>query len=158
MIQKAISLFMAVTTLSVYLWSQLQPSDALFLFASANMLINLGLVGLAILMVRLSFADRFKKSWTYTLAVGGAVGCLVISAAGIISAGLAYQLYTVFGPLDFVILTEAGIVLSICALSYKHPSRLQMPSLKMPHFPLPKPALMVAKIPASSLKHAASAK
>lgn len=158
MIQKAISLFMAVTTLSVYLWSQLQPSDALFLFASANMLINLGLVGLSFLLVRLSFAEKFKKSWTYTLAAGGAIGSLIISVAGIISASLAYKLYSAFGPLDFVILTEAGIVLSICALSYKHPARLQMPGLKMPHFPLPKPALTVPKIPTGSLKHAASAK
>lgn len=153
MVQRVISLFMAVTTLSVYLWSQLQPSDALFLFATANMLINLGLIGLAAVLVKLSFADRFHKSWTYTLAMGGAIGCLAISALGLLTAGLSYKIFSAFGPLDFLLLAEAGIVLSISSLTYKHPTRLQMPSLKMPHFPIPKPALMVPRSAFHSLKH-----
>jgi hypothetical protein len=153
MIQKAISLFTAAVILSVYLWSQLRPSDALFLFATNNLIVNILLLGLAAMMVKVSFIDRFRQSWTYLLTAGGAVFCLLVGAAGLFSSGIDYKFYSFFGPIDFIFLTEAGIVLAIAALSYKHqPVSLTQKSLRLPRPPVSRPSIVLPRAAYNSLK------
>ena len=155
MIQKAISLTTGFAILSVYLWSLLQPSDALFLFSATNLLVNVALLSLAALMVRVSFMNEFKTALGYTLTVGGAGMCLLVGIGGILSTALDYKFYSLFGPLDFLLLTEAGIVFTICALSYKHqPSQLKFSSLRLPRLTFVRPSPGMPKILFDSLKHA----
>ncbi len=154
MIQKGISLSTGTAILSVYLWSQLHPNDALFLFASANLLVNILMVGLAALLVRVSFMDKFQTLWGYKLAAGGAVFCLLIAAAGLIFSGLNYRVYGVFGPLDFLLLAEAGIILSLCALTYEHlPYEFRWPRFKLPRVALPRPSPNFPRLAYHNLRH-----
>jgi hypothetical protein len=133
MIKKGISLAMAAGTLIVYLQSQLQSNDALFLFISSNLLVNIGLVGLASAAVWLSFQTEFKTARTYIGAAAAAVALSFIGIIGILSASLDKYMFDVIKPLDYVLFLEAGIIFSICSLSYKHPAvKLSLPSLRLP--------------------------
>lgn len=153
MIHKAISLTTGGAMLSVYLWSQLRPNDALFLFASTNLAVNLLLLGLSAATIWLSFKDRFKSSWTYALAILTAAACLLIGSAGLISSTLDYKTYGLLGPIDFIFLGEIGVLFSIFALSYRHqPLKLRRLSLPRLGLPFKRPAIVLPRLALHSIK------
>lgn len=118
---KGISLIMAVIILSVYQLSRLDPSGALFSFISNNLLVNIGLIILSVVMVRLSFMKpKFSRKISYGAAAVGAVVFCLLGVASIVFPAVDFHAYSIFKPLDFMVLLEAGIVLSVCALTYEH--------------------------------------
>ncbi len=121
MIKKVISLTMVVATLIVYLQSQMQSNDPLFLFLSNNLVVNLSLIGLASFTVWLSFQTKFRNSYIYWLVSRLAVVLVIVGLAGSLSASLDRYILDVIKPLDYLILLETGILFSICALTYAHP-------------------------------------
>ncbi|HET7827344.1 MAG TPA: hypothetical protein VFK97_00555, partial [Candidatus Saccharimonadales bacterium] len=151
MIQKVLSLSTAVAIVIVYLWSQLEPNAALFYLMSANLIVNIGLLGLSTGLLYLSFMTRFKTAFSYGLTIVGASACLLFGGVGLVAAGFNYGFYSWFGPLDFLLLAEAGVIAAICVLSYEHqPIKLKLarpvlppsvyllkPSLSLPRLHLP---------------------
>lgn len=125
---------MAAATLIVYLQSQLQSNDALFLFISSNLLVNICMIGLSSYLVWLSFQSEFKRAAPYVASVLGAVLFTIAGMVGILSASFDRYMFDVIKPLDYVLLFEAGILLGICALSYKHP--VVSFSIRLPRLPV----------------------
>lgn len=125
---------MAAATLIVYLQSQLQSNDALFLVISNNIWVNVSLLALSCSLVWLSFQSEYKQSITFIVSVLGAVLLTAGGFAGILSASLEHYVIGAIKPLDYILLFEAGILLSICSLSYKHPAISF--SIKLPRLPV----------------------
>ena len=144
---KFISLASAIVTLDVYLQSQLHSNDPLFLFASNNLLVNVGLVILAALVVAVSFKSKFSN-WISYLACCVLAACLVtIGVMGTFFSDFIYSFPSILLPLDYMLILEAGVVTGLCALTYKHqPIPYRLSRLKF-HFP--KYAFPVLKIPHS---------
>ncbi|HET6864169.1 MAG TPA: hypothetical protein VFH37_03165 [Candidatus Saccharimonadales bacterium] len=143
MTQKAISLSTAVAILVAYLWSQLQPNDALFSLMSANTALNIGLLALAALMVRLSFLNSYKTKSAYVLTVCGAIAAIAVSAIGLMANTYNFNFLNWLGPLDFLVVGQVGIILSICALSYQHQPVMPktVSAAKLVKLPLPRVAM-----------------
>lgn len=158
MTQKTISLFTAAGILAAYLWSQLQPSGALFLLMSPNTAINVGWLVAAALMVRLSFTDRFKTQSGYIITAALSALAILIGGIGLFASGFNYLFFSWFGPIDFLLLAQLGVILGICALSYQHqPVKLSALTFKRPKILLPKPALSVPRLAMHSLRNLRSA-
>ena len=155
MTQKAISLSMAAGILVAYLWSQLQPSGGLFLLMSSNMAVNVFWLILAGLIVRLSFTTKFKTDLGYGLTAGGAMLSLLIGGFGLLAASFNYSFYSWFGPLDFLLLTEAGIIMALCALSIQHrPVKLKtLISRQWLKQQLPKPSFALPRLAVHTTRH-----
>jgi hypothetical protein len=102
------------------LQSRLHSDDALFLVASGNIVINLGLGLIAGLAIYLSFIKKFKYRQAYLATLMAAVVLSVIGFAGFAYSGIDYY-FGIIKPLDYVILMQLGMIFGICALSYKHP-------------------------------------
>ena len=143
MTQKAVSLSTAVAILAAYLWSQLQPNDALFSLMSANTALNIVLLALAALMVRLSFINKYKTKSAYLLTVIGAICGIVIAGIGLLSNTYNFNFIGWLGPIDFLLIGELGIFLSICALSYQHQPVMPktLSAAKLVKLPLPRVAM-----------------
>jgi hypothetical protein len=136
MIIKGLSLITAAVILIIYQQSQLNSNDALFLFTSNNIVVNISLIALAVTAVRLSFINKFKRNWPYAFTVFGGVLLSVFGVAGVILSQVDYLFFNVFGPLDFLFLAEIGVIFSVCALSYQHqPLELRLPAIKLPSMP-----------------------
>lgn len=123
MIRKIISLATAIAILDVFLRSLLYPSEPLFLFTSANLLFNIGLVLLAVSLVVLSFKKRFRSWWVYAGCCAAAVALSLFSLTGLLYSDVDYKLYGIIKPFDYLLLLQTGIILGICVLSYKHAKR-----------------------------------
>jgi hypothetical protein len=120
MTTKLLSLVTASGITYVSLQSQLHSDDALFLVASGNLVINIGLGVVAALAIYLSFIKQFKYRQTYTATVAAAIGLIFIGFAGFAYSGIDYY-FGIIKPLDYVILMQLGLIFGIYALSYKHP-------------------------------------
>jgi hypothetical protein len=150
MIRRGISLAMAAAILIVYLQSQLASNDALFLFISSNLAVNICLIGLACTAVWLSFQTKFKSARAYIATSAASAGLGLFGIAGLLSAGLDRYLFSVIGPLDYVLLFEAAVVFGICALSYEHPkASFRLPAVNLVHLRQLAGRLTVPALPAS---------
>jgi hypothetical protein len=120
---------MAAATLIVYLQSQLESNDALFLFISSSLAVNILMVALSCATVWLSFQPKFKSGRLYLAVLYSAVALCAIGAIGVFSAGLDRYFFDVIKPLNYMLMLEAGIIFSLCALTYEHPKvDLRLPS------------------------------
>ena len=161
MITRFISLVTGIVTLDVYLRSQLASSDPLFLVFSNNLAINVLMLILTALAISVSFRRRFN-TWTgYAICVGLAAVLLGFGTLGIVFSGFIYSLWpslwAVFLPLNYLVILQAGVVLGLCSLSYKHAPKpasvkLSIFSTALPAFkvtvPVPKKVVFpVPKIP-----------
>lgn len=117
---KFISLATGIVFLDVYLRSQLYSSDPLFLFASSNSLVNVGLLALIAVMVAVSFKDRFRRWWSFACCTAAAIILGVIGVIGLFFSDTWYPFPQILQPLDYMLLMEAGAVFGICSLSYRH--------------------------------------
>lgn len=127
---------MAAATLIVYLQSQLASNDALFLFISNNLVINILMVGLAAYTVWLSFLRKFTSRYVYGMTVAASFSLALLGIAGILSASLDRYMFDVIKPLNYVMILEAAVIMGICALSYKHPAlsiNLRLPRAQINH-------------------------
>lgn len=151
---------MAAATVIAYLWSQLQPNAALFYLMSPNTALNIGLLCLSIIMVRLSFINRFKTRSAYGLTVAGAISALSIAAIGALSTIYNFTFLGLLGPIDFLLIGELGIYLSICALSYEHqPLRLKaLAFTNLARLPRPRLNTGLPRLSLHQLRHSVSAK
>lgn len=153
MVLKLISSATGLVTLDVYLQSQLSSNGPLFYLASDNTLINILMIVISAAGIYVAFRGRFK-SW-YSYAACMALGALMIlmGIAGVFFDTFIYSFWSIFSPLNYALLLEYGIVLSICSLTFKHAKRpknvrqaisptaalsklkLALPVPKIPHTP-----------------------
>lgn len=147
MITKFISLATAIVTLDVYLQSQLSSNDPLFLLISNNIAVNMLMVSLAAIAVAVSFRKRFASWQGYALVSALAATLVILGAAGTFFSGFIYSLWTIFLPLNYLMMLEFGVVLGLCSLTYKHTPRPQnAPRLSRPRLAQSfKPVLPVPK-------------
>jgi hypothetical protein len=130
MVKKSLSLVTAIAIAYVYLESQLQPGDALFLVTSSNIAVNAGLAAIACTGVYISFLDRFKYQQTYAAAVASAVMLSTLGLFGVMYSGFGNNFGGVIKPLDYLIILQLGVVLSIGVLTSQPATRrLQLPKL-----------------------------
>jgi hypothetical protein len=130
MVKKILSLVTAIAIAYVYLESQLQPGDALFLVTSSNIAVNAVLVAIACAGVYISFLDRFKYQQTYIAAVASAVMLSTLGLFGVIYTGFGNYFGGVIKPFDYLIILQLGVVLSIGVLTSQPATRrLQLPKL-----------------------------
>ncbi len=120
---------MLIVTVNIYMRSQLAPNDPLFLFISTNSVLNILLILLACLVVAVSFTSRFKNWYFYAACSGLAVFLCLIGVISLFSSNIDYWLSGLLLPLDSMLVLEAGIILAVCSLSYKHANRPAMPKL-----------------------------
>jgi len=139
MTRKFISLATAIVILDVCLRSQLFSNDPLFLFTSNNLAVNIVLSIMALAVATVSFKKQFKHWQSFAVAV---VGAVVLGSAGILGfffSNIDYAFSSILLPLNYLFLLETGIILAICALSYKHEP---VPS----SYRLPRPAELATKL------------
>jgi len=149
MIVKFISLATAIVTLDVYLQSQLYSNDPLFLFASNNLAVNIGLVVLTCAAVAVSFRHEFKNWVSYALCTMMALFFGGLGLLGTFFSSVMYAFPNVILPLDYLFMLEAGVIFAICSMTYRHekfPYRIKLPQFTAM---TNKIALPVPKIPQS---------
>ena len=120
MTTRFLSLATAIVILDVYLQSQLSSSDPLFYFASNNLLINAGLILMAVLMVNVSFKTKFRSWYGYAGCATAAIILSFIGLMGILFSDVDNFLSNVLLPLNYLFILEAGVVFGLCALTYEH--------------------------------------
>jgi len=150
MITRFISLATAIVTLDVYLQSQLSSNDPLFWVISDNLAVNMLMVVLAAVAVMVSFRKQFDSWYGYAAVSAAATALIIIGGAGVFFSGFLFSLWMVFLPLNYLLMLEFGVILGVCALTYKHqprPASARLPRLaylfksafpvpRIPHFPL----------------------
>lgn len=155
MITKFISLATAIVTLDVYLQSQLSSNDPLFSFISNNLAANMLMVTLAAAAVAVSFRKRFDSWYGYAAASAGAAMLIIVGGGGFFFSGFLPSLWMVALPLNYLLMLEFGVIMGVCALSYKHqprpasarlprpplPFKLAFPVPRIPHFPFTRPTV-----------------
>lgn len=149
MTTKFISLASAIVILDVYLQSQLHSNDPLFLFASNNLFVNMGMVLLAALTVAISFKAKFRHWASYLICCVLAAGLVTLGIMGTFFSDTIYSFPSVLLPLNYLFLLQAGVIIGLCTLTYQHqsiPYRLSNLKIK-----LPRQAFPVLKTPYSPL-------
>ena len=149
MTTKFISLVTAIVLLDVSLRSQLFSSDPLFLFASSNLVVNTVLILMVGSMIGLSFRSKFNNWQSFFASALLGPTLLLIGALGVFFSDTVYWFPSFLLPLDYLFIMQAGVVFSLCALSYKHqklPFKIRLPR---PSVPIPKFAFLVPKLPHS---------
>jgi hypothetical protein len=134
MIAKLVSLITLMSSVGLYILSASDPMDPLFFIISNNIAVEITRVLFLAALALAVFFPIIKQAQMQK--VMGCVGGLFIIAGiiGFMTNGLSYLLYNYFRPLDFVILTEAGIVSTLLALEPQtQTADKPLFSLSMPH-------------------------
>lgn len=111
---------MAIAITYVYFQSLLHPADPLFLIASSNLFVNVGLMLLVAIMVRVSFLKEFRHWQMYLVTAALTIILAVVSVIGLLSTSLDYYFSSVLLQLDYLVLLQISVGLGVCVLSYKH--------------------------------------
>lgn len=144
MLTKVLSLVTGIGTLDVYLQSQRSSSDLLFAVISGNLIINMLMVGLAALAISVSYRRVFITWNGYAACAILAALLIFIGGGGIFFSGFSSVFWTIFMPLNYLLMLEIGVILGINCLSYKHPEQpawVQLPGVTLPSrlaFPVPR--------------------
>lgn len=122
MTNKIISSMILTTVIVFWILGNANPDNLLFLFVSANPLVALSRIVLAIGMVVLSyknllFHSRLRLAAKYTGLSLIAFGTLLMAITPLGSA-----VYDYAKLLDWMIIAEAGIVFTSCALTLPQPT------------------------------------
>ena len=144
MLRKALSLITAAGIVYVYLQSQLQSGDALFLVASPNLAVNAALVAIAGAAVYVSFMEKFKSWQSYVICTISSVALGLIGFLGFSFASIENNFSGAILPMDYMVLMLLGVILGICTLSYQHvplPRRISASDLLPSRLPSFKPVL-----------------
>lgn len=141
MLTKILGLSTTSGLIYIYILSQLQTNNALFLVASNNATINLSILLIVIAATRLSYITKINSTNLYL--------SLVVAAASLTIFGIFGLTYSIFRsydgyiqPLDYLMIAEAGTILAIDSLTIKHqPIKLVYrrinfaPRLRLPAIP-----------------------
>jgi hypothetical protein len=150
MTTKLISLVTGLATLAVYLQSQLSSNDPLFLLVSNSLVINVLMVALAAAGIAVAFREKFDSWQSYLASSLLGAGLIIIGVAGLGITSLTYA-WDALLPLNYVMMLQVGIVLSICNLSYRHQPvpRALRPTVWLPKALKYRPVFPAPKIPHS---------
>lgn len=121
MVKRLLSLAIGIFLLNIYIRSQLAPNDPLFLFASTNASLNIGLILLSYLLVVVTFKDQFKSWIAYAACMASAVILLIAGGLSLFPGLVAsYWISNILLPFDGMVVLEAGVILGLCGLTYQH--------------------------------------
>ena len=137
MVNKVISGVMLTTSIVFLALANSQPDNILFLFLSSNKLIAVSRIVLAAGMVALSFKGLIEKEKTRQSVKYAGLGLILFGILSMLMTGLSSAMYDYVKLIDVMIIAEAGVIFTSCALtlpqaqSVKAPRSSAKPSLKL---------------------------
>lgn len=119
---------------SMYIISQLDPNNVVLSLVSGNVAgATIKFVLLAIMLFVL-LKRNFRGFWSQVALRFGSVGLILFGLTGMLSTSLLNLTYSVLRPLDMMLITEVGIIMTIISLRGK---RIPQPAWRLHKILLP---------------------
>jgi hypothetical protein len=117
MVNKVISSVILTTSVVFLALANSQPDNLLFLFLSPNELIGISRVVLGVGMVLLSFKGLLSNARIRQAVKYGGLSLMAFGVLCMLITPLSSALYDYLKLLDIMIVAEAGVIFTSCALS-----------------------------------------
>lgn len=117
MTNKIISSVILTASIVFFALSSSQPDNLLFLFLSPDQSVGLSRILLAIGMVAVSFKSFLSSERLRSAAKYGGLALMAFGMSTILFTSLSSALYSYIKLLDVMIIAEAGIIYTSCALT-----------------------------------------
>jgi amino acid transporter len=134
---KFVSLTIAMCVGELFILGLQAPNDSMFLFISNSPLIVLAHLTLAITLLILAFRGRFLYRQSRIIAQWAGIILITFGVAGMISETIFDLLGQFLKTVDYILMTEAGIVFVLASLTYRT-GRRELPLRKLALQKLPR--------------------
>jgi preprotein translocase subunit Sss1 len=127
MITKFLSLAGLITSAALFSLDQNNPQDPIFFVVSGGQAVEILRIFIALFVVMAVFARLPNKPMLRTALKVAGIG---LTLFGVIGSYIGYVYIAPIKPVDFLMITEAGIILSLVSLSPVVPVRQSKPRQK----------------------------